>query len=96
MALASRLMRGDTTTVCPNAAQANCFEALPFFIGAVALAQQAGVDVARLEILAVFYVALRVMYVAMYIADWASARTLAWTLAFAINIAILFSGATGS
>ena len=79
-----------------NAAQANCFEALPFFIGAVALAQQAGVDVARLEILAVFYVALRVMYVAMYIADWASARTLAWTLAFAANIAILFSGATGT
>jgi uncharacterized MAPEG superfamily protein len=32
----------------------------------------------------------------MYIADWASARTLAWTLAFAANIAILFSGATGT
>jgi uncharacterized MAPEG superfamily protein len=79
-----------------NAAQANCFEALPFFIGAVVLAQQSGVDVARLEILAVIYVALRVMYVAMYIADWANARTLAWTLAFATNIAILFSGTTGT
>ena len=73
-----------------NAAQANCFEALPFFIGAVVLAQQAGVDGARLEMLALIYVALRVMYVAMYIAGWAHARTLAWTLAFATNIAILF------
>jgi uncharacterized MAPEG superfamily protein len=36
------------------------------------------------------------MYVAMYIADWANARTLAWTLAFATNIAILFSGTTGT
>lgn len=76
-----------------NAAQSNCFEALPFFIGAVALAQQAGADAARLDLLAVVYVLLRVLYVALYIADRANARSLAWTLALAVNIAILFSGA---
>lgn len=75
-----------------NAAQSNCFEALPFFIGAVALAQQAGADAARLDALALMYVALRVLYVALYITDRANARSLAWTLAIATNIAILFSG----
>ncbi len=76
-----------------HAAQSNSFEALPFFIGAVALAQHGGAEAARLDTLAVIYVALRVVYVALYIADRANARSLAWALALATNIAILFSGA---
>jgi uncharacterized MAPEG superfamily protein len=79
-----------------NAAQANCFEALPFFIGAVALAQHAGADAARLDMLALLFVGLRLVYVALYITDRANARSLAWTLAVATNIAILFSGSTGA
>ena len=77
-----------------NAAQSNCFESLPFFIGAVALAQHAGAEAARLELLAVAFVALRVIYVALYVTDRANARSLAWALALATNVAILFSGAT--
>jgi len=34
-----------------------------------------------------------VVYVALYIADQANARSLAWILALATNIAILFSAA---
>lgn len=79
-----------------NAAQANCFEALPFFIGAVALAQHAGADAARLDMLALLFVGLRVVYVALYITDRANARSLAWTLAVATNIAILFSGSASA
>ena len=79
-----------------NAAQSNCFESLPFFIGAVALAQHAGADAARLDMLALIFVALRVVYVALYVTDQANARSLAWALALATNIAILFSGATGA
>jgi uncharacterized MAPEG superfamily protein len=79
-----------------NAAQANCFEALPFFIGAVAMAQHAGADAARLDMLALLFVGLRLVYVALYITDRANARSLAWTLAVAANIAILFSGSTGA
>ncbi len=79
-----------------HAAQANGFEAFPFFIGAVALAQHAGADAARLDMLAVVYVALRVVYVALYIADRANARSLAWVLALATNIAIIFSAAPGA
>ena len=79
-----------------NAAQANCFEALPFFIGAVALAQHAGADAARLDMLALLFVGLRLVYVALYIADRANARSLAWTLAVATNIAILFASTTSA
>lgn len=46
--------------------------------------------------LAVVYVALRVVYVALYIADRANARSLAWVLALATNIAILFSAANAA
>ena len=76
-----------------NAAQSNCFEAFPFFLGALALAQQAGAPVGRLEFLAMAYVALRIIYVGLYLTDRASARSLVWVLALAANIAILFSGA---
>jgi len=79
-----------------NAAQANCFEALPFFIGAVALAQHAGADAALLDMLALLFVGLRLVYVALYIADRANARSLAWTLAVATNIAILFARTTSA
>ena len=48
-----------------NAAQANSFEALPFFIGAVVIAHQLGAPQARLDILAVLFVTLRIIYIAM-------------------------------
>jgi uncharacterized MAPEG superfamily protein len=75
-----------------NAAQANSFEALPFFIGAVIIAHQLGAVQARLDILAVLFITLRIVYIAMYIADLAMIRSAIWTLALAVNIGILFSG----
>ena len=77
-----------------NAAQANSFEALPFFIGAVAIALAAGADAQRLGLLALAWVLLRAAFVALYLADKANARSLVWTAAVAVNIAILFSAAT--
>ena len=75
-----------------NAAQANSFEALPFFIGAVAIALQLGAEQARVDLLALCFVSLRIAYIALYVADIAAWRTVVWTLALAVNIAILFSG----
>ena len=49
-----------------------------------------------MDMLALVYVALRVVYVALYIADLANARSLAWALALATNVAILFSAAPGA
>ena len=75
-----------------NAAQANSFEALPFFIGAVIIAHQLGAHQGRLDILAFFYVVLRMAYIMMYVGGMANIRSIVWALAFAINIAILFAG----
>ena len=75
-----------------NAAQANTFEALPFFFAAVIIAHQLGAPQTKLDILAVLFVTLRVIYVAMYVADLALVRSAIWALALVVNIAILFSG----
>lgn len=75
-----------------NAAQANSFEALPFFIGAVIIAHQLGAPQGWLDLLAVLFVFLRVIFVLLYLGGQATARSLVWTLAFAVNIGILFLG----
>ncbi len=76
-----------------NAAQANCFEALPFFIGALLWAQIHGAAPQRIDLLAVVFVVLRAAYVLLYVVDRPSLRSGAWGAAFAVNIALLFSGA---
>ncbi|QHE86349.1 MAPEG family protein [Hydrogenophaga sp. BPS33] len=73
-----------------NAAQDNTFEALPFFIGAVVIAHQLGAVQMRVDVLAFLFVVLRLLYVMMYVADLATARSAVWALALLVNIAILF------
>ena len=75
-----------------NAAQANSFEALPFFIGAVVIAHQLGADMAWVNALAVLFVLLRVLYVVTYVAGMAGVRSLLWIAALAANIGILLVG----
>ncbi|HZY18250.1 MAG TPA: MAPEG family protein [Ramlibacter sp.] len=74
-----------------NAAQANSFEALPFFIGAVIIAHQLAAPQTRLDILAVLFVTLRVIYIAMYVAGLPTVRSAIWAAAFLANVAILLS-----
>jgi uncharacterized MAPEG superfamily protein len=73
-----------------NAAQANTFEALPFFFAAVIIAHQLQTSQARLDILAVLFVVFRMAYIAMYVSNRANARSIVWTLALLVNIGILF------
>ncbi len=75
-----------------NAAQANTFEALPFFFAAVIIAHLLQAGQARLDILALLFVVLRIAYIIMYVANLANARSLIWALALLVNIGILFSG----
>jgi uncharacterized MAPEG superfamily protein len=75
-----------------NAAQANTFEALPFFFAAVIIAHMLQAAQTRLDILALVFIVLRMAYVIMYVADLAKARSAIWALAMLVNIAILFSG----
>ena len=75
-----------------NAAQANTFEALPFFMAAVVIAHQLQARQGLLDLLAVLFIALRLLYIALYVADLATLRSVVWGLALMVNIAILFSG----
>jgi len=75
-----------------DAAQSNSFEALPFFIGAVLIAHQLHAPQGRLDILAVLFVTLRVIYIAMYVAGLATVRSAIWALALLVNVGILFAG----
>jgi len=74
-----------------NAAQANSFEALPFFFAAVVIAHQLGAPQTRIDILAVLFVTLRAIYIAMYVAGLPALRSGVWFAAFLANIAILLS-----
>ena len=75
-----------------NAAQANSFESLPFFIGAVIIAHLLGAGQTLLDILAFLYVMLRVFYILMYVSDMPTVRSAVWTGAFLVNVAVLFVG----
>ena len=75
-----------------NAAQANSYEVLPFFIGAVIIAHQLHAPQTRLDILAFLFIFTRLVYILLYLADMATARSLAWVVALGLNIAILLSG----
>lgn len=75
-----------------NAAQANTFEALPFFFAAVIIAHQLQAGQTRLDILAFLFVVMRIGYILMYVADMATARSTIWGLGLLINVAILFAG----
>ena len=75
-----------------NNAQANTFEALPFFFAAVIVAHLLQVPQAWVDALAIAFVILRVAYVAAYLADKPNLRSLVWVAAWAVNAAILLAG----
>ncbi len=86
------LARQTGASARANAAQANSFEALPFFIAAVLVAHQLGAGQAVLDLLAVLYVLLRLFYIMMNASDMPRARSAVWGGAFFVNIAIFFLG----
>lgn len=61
-----------------HAAHLNGFEALPLFIAAVLLAQQAHADQHRIDTLAMAFIGIRVAYTALYWANRDVLRTLVW------------------
>lgn len=76
-----------------NAAQSNSFEAFPFFAVAVVAAQTAAVNAAgahqsTIDALAVAFMVARLLYIACYLADRSTLRSICWTAGFALTIAI--------
>jgi uncharacterized MAPEG superfamily protein len=71
-----------------NAAQANCFEAFPFFAVGIILALLTGVDPATVDALAMFFIAARVAYVFFYVTNKPKWRTMAWSAAYLTVVAL--------
>ena len=76
-----------------NAAQQNSFETLPVFIAGVVLAQQAGADQALVDGLAIAFIVLRAGYIAAYLRDVATFRSLLWAAAMACCVGLFISTA---
>lgn len=71
-----------------NAAQANCFEAFPFFAIGVVLALLTGVDPRTVDALSMFFVLARGTYVFFYLLDKDKWRTMVWSAAYLVVIAL--------
>ena len=61
-----------------NAAQANLFESLPLFFAAVIIASINHAPQARIDLLALGFVAARIAYIVCYVANWPTARSIVW------------------
>lgn len=70
------------------AAHQNAFESFPFFAAAVIIALTMGAPTSTVNILAALYIVLRGMHAVLYINDAATARSIVYTLALLVNVAI--------
>ncbi len=75
-------------------AQNNHFEALPGFAAAVILCLVAGVDRAWLDQWAAIFIAVRLAYTAIYLANIATLRTLVWLGGTAIVVWMFIKAGT--
>lgn len=75
-----------------HAAHLNSFEAFPLFAVAVIVAQMSGADQAHVDMLALSFIGLRVLYGILYIANQATLRSLVWLAALVCTIMIFVAG----
>lgn len=73
-----------------NAAQSNSWEALPVFIAGLFVAHQHQAAQATVDMLAAAFIAARLVFVGLYVADKASLRSLIWAAGMAACIALFF------
>ena len=71
-----------------NAAQANLFESLPLFFAAVIIASITHAPQAYLDLLALAFVATRIIYLVCYVGNWPTARSIVWACGIACIVAI--------
>ena len=74
-----------------NAAQANSWEAFPFFAAGVLAALWAQVPQARIDLLAAVFIVARVLYLVFYLTVRATLRSLVWTIGWACCVALYVS-----
>ncbi|WP_457349760.1 MAPEG family protein [Roseateles sp. P5_D6] len=71
-----------------NAAQANSWEALPIFVAGLFVAHQHQAAQGSVDALAVGFVAARLAFIGVYVADRASLRSLVWAAGLAACVAL--------
>ena len=71
-----------------HAAQMNSFEAMPGFIAAVIIAHLAHAPQHQIDLLALNFVVLRLIFGYLYIADHATLRSVIWALGLACVVAL--------
>lgn len=69
-------------------AHRNHFEALPLFAAGVLVAQQLGAAQGQVDLAAMLFIAMRVVYTLLYLTDRATARSAVWTLGLVCNVAL--------
>ena len=74
-------------------AHLNSFEAFPPFAAGVIIAHQLHVAQGRIDALALTFIAARIVYGAMYIANLPTLRSLVWLIALGCTVALFVSGA---
>ncbi|HQR21579.1 MAG TPA: MAPEG family protein [Burkholderiaceae bacterium] len=73
-------------------AQKNGFEAFPFFAAAVIVAYLTHAPPERVDILALIFIAARLVYFVCYLADWQAMRSLVWMMGFVACLTIFLLG----
>ena len=76
-----------------NAAQLNAYEAFAPFAASVLMAQVAGVDPARISLLAMAFVALRVLHGVFYVSGIHALRSLVWFGGFGVVVWLMVQAA---
>lgn len=87
------LARLDGWRARANWAQLNGFEAFPPFAAAVIIAHLAQVAQARIDLLALAFIAARIAYGIFYLANLPTLRSLAWMAATGCVVALFVSAA---
>lgn len=73
-----------------NAAQANSWEALPIFIAGLFVAHQHQAAQGTVDALALTFIASRLVFVGLYVADKASLRSVVWFAGLVACAALFF------
>lgn len=83
----------DPRRLRANAAHLNAFEAFAPFAAGVLMAQLAGVDPGRIDLLAMAFVALRVLHGVCYLGNAHLLRSVVWFAGFACVLALMAQAA---
>jgi uncharacterized MAPEG superfamily protein len=75
-----------------HSAQLNSFEALPFFAAAVIVAHLRGASPDTMTVLCAVFIAARVAYIACYVGNVATLRSIVWLAGIGAIVALFFVG----